>query len=116
VAIRDERGQEVAAFQTPGVARLKRNRRYFLPAKYTATIAAPGYETAQVPIRSTANPWLIGNIVFGGVPGLVVDGATGAAWNPKPSQIHQELTAVSGPPPVMTELAAGRQEPMAIQR
>lgn len=27
---------------------------------------------------SGVNPWIIGNVVFGGIPGLIVDGATGA--------------------------------------
>jgi hypothetical protein len=98
VAIRDDANQEVASFHTPGVAKLKRNRKYWMPAKYTATIEAPGYATAQVPIRSTANPWILANVVLGGVPGLVVDGATGAAWQPRPSHIHQELLPIGVPP------------------
>jgi hypothetical protein len=91
VAIRNDVGQEVASFHTPGIAKLKRNRKYFMPARYLATIEAPGYETARVPIRSTANPWILANVLVGGVPGLIVDGATGAAWQPRPSQVHQIL-------------------------
>jgi hypothetical protein len=97
VAIQDDANREVASFHTPGVAKLKRNRKYLMPAGYTATIQAPGYETAQVPIRSTANPWILANVVLGGVPGLIVDGATGAVWQPKPSKIHQELSPLRGP-------------------
>jgi hypothetical protein len=104
VAIRDDRGMEVASFHTPGVARLRRNRRYFLPAKHTATISAPGYAPAQMPITSGPSPWLIGNIVFGGIPGLLVDGATGGAWQPSPSSIHQDLVSLSGRPTVVSEL------------
>jgi hypothetical protein len=44
-----------------------------------------------VPIGSTLNPWILGNIVIGGVPGLVIDGATGAAWKPKRAEIHLGL-------------------------
>src|SRR5262245_35936661 len=88
VAIRDDEDREDASFQTPGMAKLKRNRKYFMPARYTATIEAPGYETGQVRIRSSANPWLFANIVVGGAPGLIVDGATGALYRPKPSQIE----------------------------
>jgi hypothetical protein len=97
VAIRDHRGLEVASLHTPGVARLKRNRQAFLPARYTATIEAPGYQPAQVPIGSTVNPWVLGNVLLGGLPGLVVDGATGAAWRPRQSHIHSELSALGGP-------------------
>lgn len=97
VVINDNKGRAVASLNTPGVVSLKRNRRFFLPAKYTAVIDAPGYEPAQVPIRSTVNPWILGNIVIGGVPGLIVDNATGAAWQPRESQIHRQLTPLCGP-------------------
>jgi hypothetical protein len=97
VVIHDNDGRQVASLHTPGVVSLKRNRRYFLPARYTATIEAPGYALTQVPIRSTINPWILGNIVIGGVPGLIVDNATGAAWRPRHSQIHSQLAPISGP-------------------
>jgi hypothetical protein len=91
VVINDNKGHAVASLNTPGVVSLKRNRRFFLPARYTAVIDAPGYEPAQVPIRSTVNPWILGNVVIGGVPGLIVDNATGAAWQPRESEIHRQL-------------------------
>jgi hypothetical protein len=94
VVVRDKRGQEVASVHTPGRVALKRKDRFIFPARYTATIAAPGFETAQVPIRSTVNPWVLGNIVFGGIPGLVIDNATGAAWKPADSEIFAELMPV----------------------
>ncbi len=31
-------------------------------------------------LNAKVDPWIAGNIVIGGVPGLVVDGATGAMW------------------------------------
>jgi hypothetical protein len=96
VAIRDDANQEVASFHTPGVAKLKRNRKFLMPARYTATIDAPGYQAAQVPIRSTANPWILANVVLGGLPGLIVDSATGAVYQPTPSRIHQELSPIHG--------------------
>lgn len=99
VVIRDKVGREVASLNTPGVVSLKRNRRFFMPARYTATIEAPGYQTAQVPIRSTINPWIVGNVVVGGIPGLIVDNATGAAWKPRQSQINHQLSPLDGPQP-----------------
>jgi hypothetical protein len=97
VVIRDTAGREVAALKTPGVVSLRRNRRFFMPARYLATIEAPGYQPAQVPLRSTLNPWILGNVVVGGLPGLVVDTATGALWMPRRSQIHQQLAPVYDP-------------------
>jgi hypothetical protein len=98
VVVRDKRGQEVASVHTPGRVALKRKDRFIFPARYTATISAPGYQTAQVPIRSTVNPWILGNIVFGGIPGLVIDNATGAAWRPRHSEIFTQLVPTDGVP------------------
>jgi hypothetical protein len=92
VVVRDDRGQQVAAGQTPATIALKRKGRLLRPPRYVATIEAPGYQPAEIPIRSTVNPWVLGNVVFGGVIGLVVDNVTGATWKPKQSKIYQELT------------------------
>ena len=97
VIIHDNDGRQVASLNTLGVVSLKRNRRYFLPARYTATVEAPGFAPAEVPIRYTVNPWIIGNVVVGGIPGLIVDNATGAAWTPKQSAIHSQLAPLGGP-------------------
>ncbi len=97
VTVRDDDGKAVASLNTPGVVALQRNRKYFLPARYTATIESPGFQPAQVPITSTMNPWILGNIVFGGIPGLVVDNATGAAWKPCQQEIHRQLIPLDGP-------------------
>ena len=92
VVVRDHEGVEVAQATTPAVVALKRKRKFFLPARYTATFDAPGYETQQVELRSTVNPWVAGNVVLGGVVGLVVDNATGAAWKPKSDELSPSLT------------------------
>lgn len=97
VVVEDNKGRPVASLQTPGTVSLKRNRAWFLPAKYTARIEAPGYEPTQVPINSTVNPWILGNVVIGGIPGLIVDNATGAAWQPRQTEIHRQLNPLSGP-------------------
>jgi hypothetical protein len=91
VVIHDQKGREVASVTTPGVVSLKRNTSWLMPARYTATIEAPGYQTAEVPIHSTVNPWILGNVVVGGIPGLIVDDATGACWKPDHDSIHQQL-------------------------
>jgi hypothetical protein len=92
VVVRDKRGREVANAITPATVALKRKDKFIFPARYTATIEAPGYQPVCVPIGSTVNPWILGNIVVGGIPGLIVDNATGAVWMPTASQIDQQLT------------------------
>ena len=94
VVVRDRRGQEVASVRTPGKVTLKRKERIILPARYTASIEAPGYRGEQVPIRSTVNPWIVGNVVFGGIAGLAIDNVTGAVWKPRDSSIYRQLAPV----------------------
>jgi len=99
VAVRDADGNTVATARTPAVVTLKRGRGFFRKAEYTATIEKPGYATAHVPIESRLNPWVLGNVVFGGFVGLAVDPCTGAMWRPTPTAINEELQLSTRPGP-----------------
>ena len=97
VSITDEKNREVASLTTPCVANLKRSRGFYVPANYVATIEKRGYETQQVEIKPTGNPWSLGNLAFGGLIGLlIVDPATGAMFGLTPSEINAELAPVAG--------------------
>ncbi len=102
VSVRDNGGSEVATVRTPAVVSLNRGAGFLKPARYTATIEKPGYQPAHVAIGPSLNPWLLGNVVLGGVPGLIVDPYTGAMWNLTPSEVETNLTPVmqadAGPP------------------
>jgi hypothetical protein len=97
VTVRDRRGMPVAEATTPAVVPLKRGDGFFRKARYTATIEKPGYAPAQVAIDSKLNPWVAGNLVFGGVAGMVVDPYTGAMWKPKPNEIQLDLAPLDEP-------------------
>ena len=99
VQVRDEQGRTVAAARTPAVVSLKRGNGFLKKAEYTATIEKPGYSTAHVPIDSTVNPWVAGNVIFGGIPGLIVDPYTGAMWQPSPKAINELLQPSNRPGP-----------------
>jgi hypothetical protein len=103
VAVRDKHGRTVATAQTPAVVSLKRGDGFFKKAQYTATIEKPGYTTAHVPIESQLNPWLFGNVLFGGFIGLAVDPYTGAMWRPSPGEINEELAPSNRPGPDMLQ-------------
>lgn len=91
VVIRDKHGKQVLTTHTPATVQLKRKDKFIWPAKYTAEFRKLGYEPKTVPIDQRVNPWILGNVVFGGVIGLAVDNATGAAWQPKVASIDASL-------------------------
>lgn len=99
VSVRDQDGNMVATARTPAVVTLKRGRGFLKKAEYTATIEKPGFATAHVPIESRLNPWLFGNVLFGGFVGLAVDPYTGAMWRPTPTKISEQLEPSTRPGP-----------------
>jgi len=105
VVVRDKHGKEVVATHTPASVQLKRKDGFLMPASYTATIEKPGYSPEIVPIRSTVNPWILGNVVFGGIIGLAIDNTTGAAWQPKQRSIQKNLTPMRPGEPASAEVS-----------
>jgi hypothetical protein len=98
VSVADKNGAEVASLTTPCVANLKRGAGYFSGASYVAKIEKPGYQSQEVKIQATANPWTLGNIVFGGVIGLlIVDPVTGGMFMLTPAEIEAQLQPVKKP-------------------
>jgi hypothetical protein len=115
VVIRDKRGEEVLTALTPATVELKRKDRFIWPAKYTATIEKPGFESKTVAINQTVNPWVLGNVVIGGPIGLVVDNATGAAWKPKVASFRETLAPVAyaaDQPPMQPAMGEPMGEPV----
>jgi len=54
----------------------------------------PGHANAEVRLDSSLSRWYFGNIVFGGLIGmLIVDPLTGAMYNLTPEKIEQPLSA-----------------------
>jgi len=46
--------------------------------KDVVSLKKDGYRDQVVPIFTKFNTWVIGNILLGGIPGLIVDAATGS--------------------------------------
>uniref|UniRef100_A0A831UEG7 Lipoprotein n=1 Tax=Geobacter metallireducens TaxID=28232 RepID=A0A831UEG7_GEOME len=67
--------------ETPMTITLDSSSGFFQTAKYTITCNKEGYEKSSSQISSHLNGWYLGNIVFGGLIGLlIVDPATGAMY------------------------------------
>ena len=94
VSIYDRHDTLVQANTTPFVAMLSPKGDYFKPQTYRLMFEMPAYATAQVNLESSLSGWYFGNVVFGGLIGmLIVDPLTGAMYNLKPEKIEQPLTA-----------------------
>jgi hypothetical protein len=92
VTVFDKKGSEVVVGQTPALFPLKRSGGFFTPTQYRVVIEKQGYTTAEFQIKSTINGWYFGNVLFGGLIGLViVDPATGAMWTLSPREINTVL-------------------------
>lgn len=66
---------------TPTTLTLKAGKAYFDRQDYTVTFEKEGYEKQTIIIGAKLNGWYLGNILFGGLIGiLIVDPLTGAMW------------------------------------
>jgi hypothetical protein len=94
VSIYDRSGNLVQASATPFVAQLNPKYGYFKGQNYRLVFEMPGYSAAEVNLGSKVSGWYLGNLVFGGLIGmLVVDPLTGAMYNLSPEKIEQPLSA-----------------------
>lgn len=81
-----ETGEKVT---TPGVLTFDNKN---LAEKYTINIEKEGYKSASITLGRSLDGWLWGDIAFGGLIGLIVDFATGYAYDLDPEKIEQTLT------------------------
>lgn len=56
---------------------------------HTVEISLPGYKPATFTLEKHVSGWFFGNIIFGGIIGLVVDAADGAMYKLTPSQLSE---------------------------
>lgn len=71
---------------------LSPNGGYFKGQSYVIDLEMPGYTTQQISVTPTLSGWYFGNIIFGGLIGmLVVDPLTGSMWNLTPDSIVRTL-------------------------
>jgi hypothetical protein len=86
-------GEVVHGGTTPFTVSLSPRRGFFKGQSYDLRIELPGHRLANVTVRSEISGWYFGNILFGGLIGmLIVDPATGAMWNLTPQRVDQSLS------------------------
>jgi uncharacterized protein YceK len=81
VSVTNKAGEKVHTGTAPLTVVLKRSAGYFKPEVYTVAFAKDGFAPKQVVITGTMSGWFIGNILFGGIIGmLAVDPVTGSIY------------------------------------
>lgn len=81
ITIKDKKGEQVYKGETPVTVELKSKAGFFSGAIYEVTFEKPGYEPQTILVEKELDGWYFGNLLFGGVIGmLIVDPATGAMW------------------------------------
>ncbi|MEJ7593101.1 MAG: hypothetical protein WKF77_16265 [Planctomycetaceae bacterium] len=106
-SILDNQNRVVHSGVTPQQVTLKSSSAPFQPAKYQVVFA--GQDGAQqYDLNANINWWTAGNIVIGGVPGIVIDAASGALWRLQPNVTGQvpSQNVVSNPTQGAAVLAA----------
>jgi hypothetical protein len=58
-------------------------------------ITMDGYAPYEMAMTRSVSGWLFGNILFGGIPGLIVDFATGSIYKLSPEQVAANLNQVT---------------------
>ena len=73
------------ATTTPGVLKLERK------GLHTLVFEKSGYRSVEVRLNKTVDGWLFGNILFGGIIGLVIDFVSGSAYKLTPTEVNAVL-------------------------
>lgn len=81
IVITNKKGIEIFSGHTPATLKLKSRSGFFGKAQYQVKFMKKGYETKTVPVYFKLDGWYFGNILFGGLIGmLIIDPATGAMY------------------------------------
>ena len=79
--IKDKDDLEIHSGETPATVTLKSGDGYFSSASYTLIFQKEGFEDKEIIITGKMDGWYLGNIILGGLIGmLIVDPITGAMW------------------------------------
>ena len=80
-SVTNRAGQVVAQGTTPNTVELKAGAGYFKREQYTIAVSRGGNVIGTANLTPTTDGWYFGNILFGGLIGLIiVDPLTGAMW------------------------------------
>lgn len=87
----------VSMGSTPIIAKLSRKK------PHVVRLELDGYQPYETTLTKSVSGWVWGNLVFGGLPGLIIDAATGGLYDLSPDQVQATL----GPKSSESESGAG---------
>jgi hypothetical protein len=92
VTISNQEGKELFVQTTPAIVTLERSSGYFRGEDYKLVFEEAGYKPYEVHVTSTIDGWYFGNIMFGGLIGmLAVDPMTGDMYTLSPREVKCNL-------------------------
>jgi len=92
ISITDKKGKEIFKGTSPSTVKLKSGAGFFARAEYQVKFIMPGYSEKIIPITSKINGWYWGNLLIGGVIGmLIIDPATGAMYRLDTKVLNETL-------------------------
>ena len=65
---------------------------------HTVVLSLTGYDDVSVMLHQGSEPWVWGNLGFGGIIGILIDMGDGAAFRLKPRHVDVTLDPVAPPP------------------
>lgn len=88
-----------AVGNSPVVAHLDRKH------AHVVKVEQPGYAADERTIQPETNDWVWGNVIFGGLIGLFVDGIAGGMYDLVPASVHAYLRPMPETRPSVTQTA-----------
>lgn len=96
VHITNRKGTEVFVGKTPAIVNLKSGGGFFQNARYQVQLTKDSFTSKTVELRATINGWYFGNLLLGGLLGLlIIDPATGAMYKLKETDVNETLVATN---------------------
>jgi hypothetical protein len=93
LTVTNSAGEKVHSGTTPATVTLKRGAGYFRSESYTLVFEKTGFAKREITLSGTMSGWFIGNILFGGLIGmLAVDPVTGGMYV-FPESVSETLAA-----------------------
>ena len=92
ISITDKKGIEIYTGQTPATLKLRSGSGFFSRARYQVKFEKEGYQSRTLPVEFKLNKWYFGNLLAGGVLGLlIIDPATGAMYKLENKYMNETL-------------------------